>query len=129
MGFQIHDSKGEPVGMRTLDQEACDFWNVTIHKKWYATPYPAENENDIKQVSLAMSTNWFDVIGWKIHYEKLTTWKQVIDSLRNLYITECREEIGKGLEGVKYMLNHIQPFVNLIRHWERKGYTPVPIPE
>lgn len=117
MGFKILDNQGKAINNSDLDKEACLLWGIEVDERYYGSPYEGERR----------TTSWFDVIGWKIHFERLTTWKAVKNSIRNDYL-EDRKELGDGLYGVKYMLEAQKPMFDLIYHWRNKGYKPVPHP-
>lgn len=131
MSFQLQSSpEGIAIPINDLDKEASEFWKVDFDSKHYAHPfvaYCAPSENHY-------TNNWFDTIGWAIHHPEMYTkgWNDVRCTLwiiqakslyANLYSTEA---FNKDLENIRKFL---QPYYELIAHWESKGYKPVRIPE
>lgn len=124
MSFQIHSPEGRVIPIDELDKEACELWKVEYHPACYAHP----------QLDNYYTNNWFDSIGWAIHHPEMYTkgWNDVRCTLwiiqakslyANLYSTEA---FNKDLENIRKFL---QPYYELIAHWESKGYKPVRIPE
>lgn len=153
--FQILNKDGVALTISQLDAEAAKFWGKEVHPKNYANPFPdvmpkddslksyieAERENAIND-----SLNWYDTVGYTIanQGDYTTGWNNVINTM----VTESlgRAILGKQFEipefiqvgneqhlpeqvemRINAVLNYFKPFVNLIKHWESKGYTPVSI--
>lgn len=131
MSFQIHDASGKAVDIKQLDKEAAEFWGVEVHPKNYAQP-----ASDSYYTS-----NWFDSIGYYIHSPdsnytkgwgniKCSLWSiQARDLFRILYETQdiaANEHLHTRLHSIKTFL---QPYFQLIDHWESKGYIPVRVKE
>lgn len=153
--FQILNKEGVALTLSQLDGEAAKFWSKEIHPKNYANPFPEVIPKDDSMKSRIdaetrnaynNSSNWFDIIGWSVanqgHYT--TGWNNVIDtmvteSLGHAILNdqfELPEFIQVGNEWhlpeqveikVYATLKYFKPFVDLIKHWESKGYVPVSI--
>lgn len=127
MSFQIHSADGKALYINELDKEACELWGKEYHPKDYANPNPPSIKEDwLKCVEDAQNhaDNWFDKIGHIIH-EGADNWTTVREKFLSIY-TETIEKFG--LE-VCMEVPGIGGHVNLINHWESKGYIPVPIKE
>lgn len=116
MGFMIKDKDGNAIVINELDREACEFWNKTLDSRDYATPKGS-------------MSNWFDVIGYRIHSPGNYTkgWNNVKNDLlvgcmagkyEYLYDADAFEQ---RLLGIRL---YLAPYYKLIDHWEAKGYTP-----
>jgi len=132
--FQIHDKDGKAIVINDLDHEACDLWGTKIDNEprgSYASPYDKPGVYDaymrgeykysgiVGEVAFyASRANWFDYIGWKIAQGN-TTWKGLKDALLEVYrkYEIPDEEVKKD--------PRIWGFIELIDHWESKGYVPV----
>lgn len=120
MGFQIKDAQGNPVILKELDCQAAEFWTVPMHEKWYAAPR--------KQ---GVSTNWFDSIGWNIHYNQaiyrvrtddVITWEMVKESMMLTHIDLLHEDVCKKIGFARL---YLIPYFSLVDHWASMGYIPI----
>lgn len=153
--FQILNQDGVALTMSQLDEEAAAFWGKEVHPKNYANPFSEvmPKDDSIKaridaEVANARqnSLNWYDIVGYTIANQGnyTTGWNNVINSL-------ISENLGRAIIGEQFelpefiqigdelhlprriemrinaVLNYFKPFINLIKHWESKGYTPVSI--
>lgn len=123
MSFKILNSEGEAINIHELDAEAAAFWDKEVDEKWYATPFkPLKNATMRERMDHhRMNNNWFDTIGWQIHYKQCTTWDEVRINL-----------IGPNLVaeyGYKMVAQTYLPWLSLISYWEQKGYKPVFVDE
>lgn len=153
--FQILNKDRVALTISQLDAEAAKFWGKEVHPKNYANPFPdvMPKDDSLKshieaEIENARhnSLNWYDIVGYTIANQGDYTigWNNVINSLisENLgraIISEQFElpefiQIGDELHlprrievRINAVLNYFKPFVNLIRHWESKGYIPVSI--
>lgn len=153
--FQILDKEGVALTISQLDEEAAKFWGKEVHSKNYANPFPEviPKDDSIKShIEAEMhnahnnSLNWFDIIGWNVANQGnyTTGWNNVIDTMvteslgRSILNDQCElpEFIQTGNEWhlpeqveirVYTILKYFKPFVDLIKHWESKGYVPVSI--
>lgn len=140
--FQILDKDGKPVGMETLDKQACVIWGKEFSKKGYA--FPGEGR-------FAYSGNWFDTLGWIIANQGNACggWTNIIASMiaesigmhlidtdenykeRPVAVAEFeKKENGKlhlpdAVEEKIYgTLSYAKQYIPLIHHWQSLGYTP-----
>lgn len=150
MGFSILDKDGRAVAMGILDKDACELWEKDVDKKRCACPYkrrPAPDnmilEEAIKfesdeSMREAMSTSWYDMIGFSIHQlSGKITWLDVIHKMMGDMLTDSvillKDEMYSFNEKEDYiieidtMLDYIQPYINLINLWISKGYKPLPV--
>lgn len=119
MSFEIHNSLGEAITLEQLDREAAEFWKVKVDARYHAHP-------DLKT---HYTNSWFDTIGWVIsHPEKYTKgWNDVRCTLwtvqaKGLYkLLDNQEKMTEEIEGIRIFL---EPYFELIDHWESKGYVP-----
>lgn len=153
--FQILNKEGVALTMSQLDSEAANFWGKEVHPKDYANPFPMVLPKDDSIEShieaetrnaYNTSSNWFDIIGWHIANQGnyTTGWNNVIDSmvtkslghailndqfeLPEFIRVEDELHLPEQVEMQIYaVLNYFKPFVDLIKHWESKGYTPASI--
>lgn len=153
--FQILNQDGVALTMSQLDEEAAAFWGKEVHPKNYANPFPEiipkddSLESHIEaEVANARqnSLNWYDIVGFTIANQGnyTTGWNNVINSLisENLGLAIISEQfelpefvqIGDELHlprriemRINAVLNYFRPYVNLIKHWESKGYIPISI--
>ena len=105
MSFQILDRNKKAVTLQKLDEIAAELWNVPLKEKEYAVPYPREAfpKGFEGEMRYAMLLNWYDVIGWAIHFKKTKEWAGALEYLK---------------------LTKESPYVKLVRHFEYLGYTP-----
>ncbi len=121
MSFQILDSNNNAIPIKDLDAEACLLWNKDTHPKWYAYPeiepteYPTP-EYKSRWAFISSTTNWFDKIGWLIH-DGMESWDDIRNYLLDPFKEFPKEEIEQYLP--------VYGYINLINHWESKGYKPV----
>lgn len=128
MSFQIIDKEGVPIGMNSLDKEACEFWGHEVCTKSYVTP------------SGQAGGNWFDIIGYMIHSPVIDekrkkgemTWSDVITSLYALHDSydayqALKESWSKDKiqEERTKVLDYLHPYIQLIKHWYDKEYKPL----
>ena len=153
--FQVLNQDGVALTMSQLDEEAAAFWGKEVHPKNYANPFPEvmPKDDSIKaridaEVANARqnSLNWYDIVGYTIANQGnyTTGWNNVINSL-------ISENLGRAIIGEQFelpefiqigdelhlprriemrinaVLNYFKPFINLMKHWECKGYTPISI--
>lgn len=124
MSFQILDKDNNPISINELDRQAAEFWNKEVKKECYAFPQikPKKFESYKEAFSFWSSvTNWYDNIGWYIH-EGYTNWKDLYNKLLEPY----KEGLENGDYTIEEILNYpgIGGYLNLIKYWESKGYTP-----
>lgn len=149
--FQILNAEGEAISINTLDQEAAKFWGKPLDSKSYASPAKQrEGEGEYQFMSREMSANWFDQLGYAIANQGNYTsgWQNVA-----LYMLDCSNYLLEedkdtvklctfnvtAFDGVplatadlsKYLamglivkLEYAKPYVDLMNHWQAKGYTP-----
>lgn len=153
--FQILNQDGVALTMSQLDAEAAAFWGKEVHPKNYANPFPVVQPKsdslmdriEAEQTNVRNSSlNWYDIVGYTIANQGnyTTGWNNVINSLlsENLGLAIIGEQfelpefiqIGDELHlprrieiRINAVLNYFKPFVNLIKYWESKGYTPISI--
>lgn len=153
--FQILNQDGVALTMSQLDEEAAAFWGKEVHPKNYANPFPVVQPKsdslmdriEAEQTNIRNSSlNWYDIVGYTIANQGnyTTGWNNVINSL-------ISENLGRAIIGEQFelpefiqigdelhlprriemrinaVLNYFKPFINLIKHWECKGYTPISI--
>jgi hypothetical protein len=117
MSFRILNSKNEPIKINDLDKEAAMLWNKEVKKKYYATPLHTEDLSFPESFRMeSINTNWFDKIGWAIHYYKLETWKEIRDNILQPFEELPIEET--------LLYEPIKAYLSLIELWESKGYKP-----
>jgi len=106
MSFSILNTKKEAVTLHRLDEIAAELWNVPLKEKEYAVPYKREAfpKGFEGEMMYAMLLNWYDVVGWAIHFTKKDSWDGSLEYL----------ELGKD-----------SPYVQLIEHFKELGYTPM----
>lgn len=135
--FRILDEKGSPITMGYLDKVAATFWNKEIHHKRYAAPYKAKDDSVSERMKETISTNWFDMIGKAIAEQGCHTKHNSWD---NVVITMTAEDIGEAIVSQSYLRDEMsdetlivcvknvmyyhKPYVELIREFERRGWTP-----
>lgn len=119
MGFQILNNDKKPINIYELDKEACQLWGQEYDKKWYARPYVRDTYPDDSQgyAWYCMQSNWFDQIGYIIHRYNCNTW------------TAVRRELINGLEKYDALMQYLirDKYLQLVEHWEAKGYMPRPV--
>jgi hypothetical protein len=143
--FRVNDANGEAVDMHILDKEAAEFWGKELKEKEYANPSPIfVNTQNLEGKELMMAeldhqfyrtaSNWFDTIGYqianprvKVNYGKDPHWDNVrndlwITQMSGYYDIEDTDELCKKTIASK---RYLQPYLNLIKHWEDKGYVPI----
>lgn len=118
MSFQILDSEKNAIKLRDLDAEVGLLWNKPIDPKYYCTPF--EKRGDGVDAIFSEGVNWFDSLGWNIHFHKVNSWSEA----RDTYYASAGK-LAKG-NGEKYQIycQIYKPYFQLIDHWESKGYTP-----
>ena len=131
--FQILDRNNEPISINQLDQEAASFWGKEVDKKYYANPFKkkefvnssnlegeelkqAKETFKLKNRILQNAYNWHTVLAKSIPNITNSNWECVTSSII--------DEVEKGEELKPIMAEIYQPFLDLIKHWEKKGYTP-----
>jgi hypothetical protein len=126
--FQILDEKGKAITINDLDLEAAIFWNKAIHPKSYASPEEC------------YGANWFDIIGWNIAYQghECAGWANVVATMMATNIgmkfidlsKEYKDKpvkintIEETMPKIKDLISFYQPYIELINHWQAKGYQP-----
>lgn len=153
--FQILNKDGVALTMSQLDGEAATFWGKEVHPKNYANPFPDVMPKDDSLTSYIEaeienarhnSLNWYDIVGYTIanQGDYTTGWNNIINTM-------VSENLGRAIVGEQFelpefiqigdelhlprriemrinaVLNYFRPFVDLIKHWESKGYTPISI--
>lgn len=153
--FQILNQDGVALTMSQLDEEAAAFWGKEVYPKNYANPFPVVQPKsdslmdriEAEQTNVRNSSlNWYDIVGYTIANQGnyTTGWNNVINSL-------ISENLGRAIIGEQFelpefiqigdelhlprriemrinaVLNYFKPFINLIKHWESKGYTPISV--
>jgi len=119
MGFQILDSNGNAMTMNDIDKEVCNFWNVPFDEKHYAVPnkreeYPEGIEGSLKY---AQQLNWYDSIGWRIHYHRCNDWQCV----RNAFLRDYE----KIMTQYNLTIEQIIPKeIALLEYFEKRNYQP-----
>ncbi len=118
--FQIQDSNGNGIPLNTLDKEAAEFCKVDLHSKEYAKPNHC-------------SSNWFDMIGWYIANpcNMTTGWINVKTTiLAQAAEWACYSFLKSKVNmSISDLSVAYQPYLDLIDHWETKGYSPKQIKE
>lgn len=157
MAFEIHTAEGVAIPINTLDEEAALFWEREVRERYYAAPKPFnyDNMNEVEKAKSDQLGNWFDVIGWNIAHQGNYTrgWNNVINTMMSEQIgqavlgkdfsipntqrvsipqvdgtTKHLEFFNDKTESDLYWtLEFFKPYLNLIRHWEAKGYIPVKV--
>ena len=119
MAFQILDKNGEAIPLNTLDKEVVELWDTDYDTKYYAVPKKRSYFPDgIKgEFEYCKQMNWFDSLGYAIHADRLSTWDGVREYFEALYVDMIKK--------YELSLKEIVPeLVQLIDHWESKGYRP-----
>ncbi len=163
MSFQILNANNEPISMKELDKEACEFWGKTSDPKYYANPSEPkrEGESEIDYLRRSMTSNWFDIIGYCIHTQGNYTsgWRNIVhtmisdilgssliggkddESIPVVKLRECIEVKPNGEqvkawhledkveEAIYGTLEFYKPYIELINHWQSKGYVPLQVKE
>ena len=117
-GFQIKNADNQELFINDLDKEAAEFWDKPLGDVYYASPQ--------------FGMNWFDSIGWNIANPKVEYtrgWANIKESLfivQVMGLTKEKEE-DKRIERLKSIFNYLQPYFDLIDHWESKGYIPIKV--
>jgi hypothetical protein len=120
MSFQIIDIDNQPIPLSLLDIDAAEIWGKEPDVKYYATPFhkPEEGFKSIKEEFEfhRSNSNWFDTIGYYIHFKRLECWDKIIADFLEPYKDFNQEEV----------LNHphIKPYLDLMNKWKEKGYKP-----
>lgn len=150
MGFSILDKDGKAVTMGILDKDACELWEKDVNEKRYACPYKRRLAPDNmsleeairfeadESMHEAMSTSWYDMIGFSIHQlSGKITWLDVIHKMMGDMLTDAvilsKDELYSFNKKEDYtieidtMLDYIQPYINLINLWISKDYKPLPV--
>lgn len=155
--FQIHNSEGVAIPIRTLDEEAAALWGKEVDPKWYANPTPPfVNSSNLEGRALALAkvkhdigqwVNWYDAIGFKIAHPEskwASGWNNVKSSMWVVQVSDYYDDLFKediivdAATGKSYTLieigiaatkQYLKPYYDLINHWEAKGYKPVQIKE
>lgn len=114
--FQILDSNNVPIPINDLDEQVAAFWNVPLHKKWYAA-------------KSLHHQNWFDSIGFAISQQGNFT-----SGWNNVKITMLRDSLDFGVfdilmnkksdVSIKAIVENYKDYFDLIDHWESIGYQP-----
>lgn len=154
MSFQILNKDGEPIPLNDLDREAAAFWGKEYDKKSYADPSPPrkEGENEIDYYRRSRG-NWFDVIGFNIHsqYGWCSGWANIVANMlsaMHMSFIDTSEgyqnrpvKVAEFAPNPKYpgpalflpeeveveiycTLGFYKPYIELINHWQVKGYIP-----
>lgn len=128
MNFQILDANKNPISLIQLNQEAAEIWNLEPHSKYYVKP----SNNHL---------NWFEIIGLAITTKTnyYSGWKDVVNNLwenqsegTNIQggfnkETNTLDDISivpMPLERFNEIVKYLKPFIDLINHWNKKGYQP-----
>lgn len=154
--FQIHDKDGNAISIKDLDQEACEFWKVEKQEKWYASPKNMKSDGTEEKSVMKQRINWYDFIGHNIARFDLKftelRWDTVVEQMIASYLGRQffkKQEDGsiklqqfttkdggktfsmeEDLEITLYcLLDHYKDYVDLMNHWNSKGYKPVQIKE
>lgn len=127
MGFAIHTKEDVAVSILDLDKEAQEFWGRVSTDRSYASP------------TGDYGYDWFNIIGWSIHKQinYTTGWNNVVLSMYNIHMEGMPLDLkGEGvtLKTPEQMLAHLTrinafllPMIQLVQHWEKKGYVPVQV--
>lgn len=155
MSFQIHNSEGIAIPINKLDEEAAIFWGKEIEPKNYACPQKKE-EGEGNWHYISRCANWFDVIGYCIHSPgyACSGWSNVVATMITEPIGMKFIDTSEGYKdrpipivefvsdpntlGQMHLPNNIEekiwgvltfykPYIELINHWQSKGYIPVQI--
>ncbi len=121
--FQILDKNNNPIAINELDKEACELWNKAVDTKQYAYPEVKPEKFESYKDSFNFYcglTNWFDKIGWKIAQGR-ESWNTIKEEILEPFKEFSKDEIDNYLP--------VAGYINLINHWESKGYTPKQIIE
>lgn len=122
MSFEIHSSSGKVIHPKDLDQEACDLWLIAIDSRHYAHP-PLENH---------WTNSWYANIGWAIEnpYDAEKGWEDVKSVLWTIQARSLYKVLYKAKEREEELAEigiFLEPYFDLIDHWQSKGYIPVKI--
>lgn len=121
MSFRIDGPDGIAIPLLTLDKQAADFWSTKVDRKYYASP--------------KKGINWFDSIGYNIHYNKAQqtarfdgkiTWEMVKESMMHVHVNLLAEDVCEKIKSTRI---YLLPYFRLIDHWDRLGYIPIKIKE
>ncbi len=155
MSFQIHNSGGVAIPINKLDEEAAIFWGQEIDPKHYAHPQKKQ-EGEKEWSFISRCGNWFDIVGYCIHspVHACSGWSNVVATMiaesigmkfidtsegykdRPVPIIEfvsdpnkvgqmhLPESIEEKIWGI---LTFYKPYIELINHWQSKGYVPVQV--
>lgn len=152
-GFQILNKDNQAITINELDKEAAEFWGREFDKRMFASPKPHgyEEMTEIQKIQSTLA-NWYDTIGWNIAHQGNYTsgWNNVINSMMSerighavlgdsFAIPEMQHYEIPNSDGTSknvmhfnddmevelyWTLQYYKPYLELIRHWEAKGYTP-----
>lgn len=103
-----------------------------------------------EEMRCASMPNWYDKIGWNIANQGRATtvdsWNNVVATLTSIHSTSIILNTDYTLPKIDVtpygtfmpndlinrlvvLVNHLTPYINLIRHWESLGYKPKQIKE
>jgi len=131
--FQIIDTKtGEAVRINELDRQAAEFWGVKLNKRSYAQPK-----------DYGYGSNWFDIIGFGISQMDYShSWNGVVsylfEDIGNMFLDYSTGyndrpvkvyDTQEVVEKIQIAIDFFKPYVDLINHWQAKGYQPKQIKE
>lgn len=157
MGFQIKDKDGQAIPINKLDEEAAGFWGKNPQEKKYAYPQndaPESADMKTRFDALKRHANWFDIIGHCIHSQghACSGWANVVATMIAEHIGMKFIDTSKGYAerpvkviffeeknekelclpvetevSIYWTLDFYKPYIELINHWQSKGYSPVKI--
>ena len=120
MGFQIKDKEGVALTLRSLDEEVALFWEVELEERMYAKPFIKGGTQEGSR-----GPNWFNMVGFHIHLRnnvkdysenKQVDWADVLGLLMGDWL------MSKDREASWEKPHYYQPYIDLVKHWEDKGY-------
>jgi hypothetical protein len=155
--FQIHDANGNAINIKDLDTEAAAFWGKEVEERAYAYPQ-IRKEGEGSFAYASRKGNWFDIIGRQISRLDepgwYSEWKEVIrrliDRMETDFIIDSESSDGSKSYRIEYgtinaeenvtfsndiliglyaRLSFAKPYIELVQHWEAKGYKPVALKE
>ena len=122
MGFKILDKDNNAIPINQLDKEIAELWGKECDPKHYAVPrkrdtYPEGRKGQFDYIT---QSNWFDTIGWRIHFNKTKSW----DELKKVF----EDDYAKLLKEFNVTIEKVHPEIfKAINTFKEKGYTPVPV--
>lgn len=116
MSWEIINPAGSVLTIAQLNREARTLWK-TEGTNGFAQPLHEPGLENEHPLDIA---NWYDRVGGGIHNsETAGNWEEVKDKIIEPWLGLClTEDIARKQPGVK-------PYLELIDHWDSKGYKPM----